>query len=110
MSADPGTIHIHLKWLAAVSIGGYLILLPACIKPYNANIHDPSTGYLVVAGNLNAAPAGSIINLSRTVPISDTATTVYENGATVTVECSNGTSYPSTFMSGGNYSFGVLPL
>jgi hypothetical protein len=101
---------LTIQWIATLAIIGNLMLWPACIKPYNANIHNASTGYLVVSGNLNSAPAGTIINLSRTVPISDTATTVYENGATVAVECSDGTSFPATFMSLGNYNLGVLPL
>ncbi len=110
MKQQKNWIHIPIKWVGAVPAVAWLILMAGCIKPYNPNIHNPSTGYLVVAGNLNTAPASTVINLSRTVPISDTATTVYESGATVAVECSDGTSFPSTFTSGGNYNFGLLPL
>jgi hypothetical protein len=100
----------RMKWMVATWLCVYLLQLLGCIKPYNANINGPATGYLVVAGNLNSAPAATIINLSRSIKLSDTSTMQYENGATVTVEGSDGTSYPSTFASGGNYNFGVLQL
>ncbi len=110
MKQRQGWMGSRVKWMVAVAGCVYLLQLPGCIKPYNANITSPTTGYLVVAGNLNSAPAVTVINLSRSIPLSDTSTMQYENGATVTVEGSDGTSYPSTFASGGNYNFGVLPL
>ena len=84
--------------------------IAGCIKPYNPNIQSPATGYLVVEGNLNAAPAPTTITLSRTEPLTDTASQVFENGASVTVECSDGTTDPAVFGGNGTYNFGVLPL
>jgi hypothetical protein len=110
MTQRQGWTSSWTKWLTASPVLAYCVLLSGCIKPYNAHIQSPGTGYLVVAGNLNAAPASTVINLSRTVAVSDTATTVYENGATVAVECTDGTTYTSAFASGGNYNFGVLAL
>lgn len=93
---------------------GYLFLMgmsiPGCIKPYNPNIHSPATGYLVVEGNLNTAPAPTTITLSRTEPLTDTASQIFENGASVAVECSDGTTDPAVFGGNGTYNFGALPL
>ena len=88
-----------------------ITLVQGCVKPYNPNVHSPGTGYLVVEGNLNSGPATTNIILSRSIPLSDTASEVYENTAVVTVEGSDGTSFTSTALdSAGIYAFGVLPL
>lgn len=82
----------------------------SCIKPYNPNISSPATGYLVVEGNLNTAPAPTTITLSRTEPLSDTASEIFESGATVYVEGSDGFVDSVTSSGNGAYNFGALPL
>jgi hypothetical protein len=82
----------------------------SCVKPYNANIHAPATGYLVVEGNLNTAPTPTTITLSRSVALTDTASEVYENGAAVYVEGSDGFMDSATSGGNGTYNFGALPL
>ena len=82
----------------------------SCIKPYNPNISSPATGYLVVEGNLNTAPATTTITLSRTVPLTDTASEIFESGATVYVEGSDGFVDSVTSSGNGAYNFGALPL
>jgi hypothetical protein len=63
-----------------------------------------------VEGNLNSAPANTTITISRSEPLTDTATEMFENGAAVTVEGSDGSVYTATAGGNGAYSFGVLPL
>lgn len=84
-------------------------LLPACVTPYNPNVRGPSTGYLVVEGNLNKGQA-TTITLSRTTPVSDTVTQLFETGATVQVEGSDGSLVPLPETSPGQYSVDSLPL
>jgi hypothetical protein len=50
------------------------------------------------------------MTLSRTEPLSDTATEIYENGATVSVEGSDGSAYSGAAGGIGTYNFGPLPL
>jgi hypothetical protein len=95
----------------------YLLMIvltgSGCVKPYVPNVHTPATGYLVVEGNLNTAPASTTITLSRTsplVPQVDTVTETFENGATVSVEGSDGSAYIAVAGGSGTYNFAALPL
>jgi hypothetical protein len=86
-----------------------LLLLAGCIKPYNPPVNYPSTGYLIVEGNINNGPGPTRIILSRSGPLSDTATEVFEQNALVTLEGSDGTQFTATG-SGGVYLFNGLAL
>ena len=81
-----------------------------CIKSYTPNVHSPVTGYLVVEGNINTAPTTTTITLSRTEPLTDTASQLFENGATIAVEGSDGSIYNGAQAGSGQYSFGAIPL
>jgi hypothetical protein len=104
----------NVRFTGALPLAGCLLIIVmntwSCIKPYTPNVHSPATGYLVVEGNLNTAPAITTITLSRTVPLSDAASQVFENGAAVSVEGSGGSAYTGTPSGNGTYTFGSLPL
>ncbi|TDX00316.1 DUF4249 domain-containing protein [Dinghuibacter silviterrae] len=86
------------------------IFLAACVKPYSPKLNNPATGYLVVEGNINAGTGPSMLVLSRTVALTDTTVEVFEPGATVALEGSDGSSYAATAGTNGTYAFGALPL
>ncbi|HTJ12093.1 MAG TPA: DUF4249 domain-containing protein [Dinghuibacter sp.] len=86
------------------------ICIAGCVKPYSPHLNNPPTGYLVVEGNINAGAGPSTIILSRSVPLTDTASEVFEEGATVALEGSDGTTYASAPGANGTYTFGALPL
>src|ERR1700744_550154 len=87
-----------------------MVCVTGCVKPYNPHLNNPPTGYLVVEGNINTGAGPSTVILSRSVALTDTATEVFEQGATVVLEGSDGTTYTSTPGASGTYVFGALPL
>ena len=82
----------------------------ACKKPYAPNITSSNSNYLVVYGVINSGQDSTIINLSRTVNISDTAKTKPEAGAQATVESDHNTSYSLQEISVGKYAAPNLNL
>lgn len=87
-----------------------IVCFTGCIKPYSPQLNNPPTGYLVVEGNINTGMGPSTVILSRSVALTDTASEVFEQGATVILEGSDGTTYASAAGANGTYTFGALPL
>lgn len=87
-----------------------LCIAAGCVKPYTPKLNNPVTGYLVVEGNINVGAGPSPIILSRSEALTDTATEIFEEGATVVLEGSDGSSYSATPATQGTYTFGALPL
>lgn len=65
--------------------------------------NQQSNGYLVVDGVIVAGNDSTIIQLNRTMPVSDTASIKFEEGAQVQVVGQQGDVYPLTYIGGGRY-------
>src|SRR5690242_13902637 len=80
-----------------------LALLSGCIEPYPAPVTDGEVNYLVVDGSLNSS-AGSIqVKLSHAVPLASTEPPPPELMAQLSVEDSDGNTYPLIEKGGGLY-------
>jgi hypothetical protein len=93
----------------AVTIGIVYCLAGGCVKPYTPKVNSPATGYLVVEGNINNGAVPTQIILSRSEALSDTATEIFENNASVVLEGSDGTMFTASG-NGGIYQFDSLAL
>lgn len=69
-----------------------LLFSGECREIYNAPVHSPETGYLVVEGFINSAGI-TTVRLSRTVKLDKGDTIKYEYNASVTIESENGESF-----------------
>ena len=84
------------KWLCV------LLSLFGCIQKYNPQPGRNYTNALVVAGSLNAGQGQAILKLSRSGTLSAPGQ-FPEDGATVTIQSSDSTTYVLTGASAGNY-------
>ncbi|HLA59209.1 MAG TPA: DUF4249 domain-containing protein [Puia sp.] len=84
-----------------------LICITACKDKYDPDIHLSSSGLLVVEGFINAGTGSTTISLSRTTAI-DHIAEIPEPGAQIEVQSENGTSYPLSEDTNGNYSINQL--
>lgn len=67
--------------------------------------------FLVVEGDIVLGGAPTVIRLSRSKPVGDTAvTSAFENGALVTVQSDQGRSFNLPQVSGGMYSIDNIPM
>lgn len=98
------------KEYIAIFIIGMLMVWTGCKKPYMPPAITTASNYLVVEGVINTGPDSTIIRLSRTVPLSSSAGTTPEAGATVAVESDANTSYPLTETGNGHYVTAGLNL
>jgi hypothetical protein len=78
---------------------GNLLMIFCCIaagckKPYDPPEIAAPNSYLVVEGVINSGADSTIIQLSRTIALSSTATPPIVTGATVAVQGDQNTSYP----------------
>jgi hypothetical protein len=96
-----------MRYIGIISI---FFIAAGCIKPYTPHLNQPATGYLVVEGNINMGDGPSPIILSRSEPLTDTSVEIFENGASVTLEGSDGSTYIASPGGPGTYTFGSLPL
>ncbi len=80
-----------------------LLLALGCRDKYNAPVISPSTGYLVVEGNINSGNGTTTITLSRTTKL-DSFTIKYEQGAIVKVEGDDNSSYSLAETGAGQYT------
>ncbi len=81
----------------------FLLLVLGCKDKYNAPVVSPSTGYLVVEGNVNSGNGTTTITLSRTTKL-DSLNTKYEQGAIVKVEGDDNSSYSLAETGVGQYT------
>jgi hypothetical protein len=86
-----------------------LASLFGCIQKYNPKPSSTYTNALVVEGSLNSGPGQALLILSRTGSLSAPAQ-MPESGAKVMVQGSDGTSYPLSEISTGNYAAQDLNL
>lgn len=92
-----------IHWLLLV------LVLGACKDKYNAPIHIPATGYLVVEGFINAGSGSTNITLSRATGL-DSPYVIPEYHALVSVESGDGNSYPLTELANGQYTVSQVPV
>jgi hypothetical protein len=94
-----------------IAIGSYIaMILTGCKDLYYPPDSAKDVRSLVVEGLLNSGQAPTVIRLSRTVNLNDTAKIKYELGAQVTVEGENGSKFTLTGNTKGEYSIVQLSL
>jgi hypothetical protein len=86
-----------------------LLCAASCKDKYDADVHLPSSGFLVVEGFINSGVGSTAISLSRSAAIHDIAD-IPEPGAQMEIQSESGISYPLTDQTNGNYSTGQLSL
>lgn len=79
-----------------------ILIIAACKKIVNSPAITAPNSYLVVNGNITVGDT-TVINLSRTVSVTDSAKFIPVSNAVVTVEGSDGTKYPLVSKNNGNY-------
>lgn len=85
------------------------ILLFCCKEKYDAPVNVPVTGYLVIEGYISTnGPAE--LQLSRSIPLDDTAKMINETLAQVRLQGRDNTTYNFTEIGGGRYSISNLNL
>jgi hypothetical protein len=82
----------------------------SCKKNYNPPAITANTNYLVIEGVIAAGQDSTIINLSRTVSVSNQTTNNPELNAIVTVESDQNTSYGIPETDSGKYAAAPLNL
>jgi hypothetical protein len=88
-----------------------LLCLLCCKKPYNPPVVSSPKSYLVVEGVINSGNDSTIIKLSRTANLDSTTITNPVLGAAVTVESSQGNTFPLTDThSNGKYKSAALGI
>jgi hypothetical protein len=80
-----------------------LIYFGSCKEPYTPEVTAENANYLVVEGFINTGTDSTIINLSRTVLVSNKNVTKPELAATVTVESDANSSYALKDQGNGRY-------
>lgn len=90
--------------------GCLLIALSGCKEPYLPPQIIQTSSYLVVDGFINSGGDSTIIKLSRTRNLSDTAKTINEEYAVVTIESEAGNQMRLTYTGNGNYTAPFLPI
>src|ERR1700761_8117053 len=91
-------------------IGLILAMMIGCKKPYSPKIVASNANYLVVEGVINSGQDSTIINLSRTINISDTLKANPELGAQVLVENDQNVTYSIPEIGKGKYASPALNL
>lgn len=69
-----------------------MVIIGSCRENYDPNVRSTEQSFLVVEANLNVAADSTIIRLTRSFKLDDSARLKVENGATVTVEGSDNTT------------------
>lgn len=87
-----------------------LAVIVSCKKPYNPPIVSSDNHYLVVEGVINSGNDSTIINLSRTVKLSENVSTQLVANYTVVVEGEQGNSYALQSEGNGIYDIGPMHL
>jgi hypothetical protein len=85
------------------------ILAVGCTKPYQPEVTNVNSNYLVVEGLINVSDS-TFIRLSRTVLLSEGVRSKPELGAIVTIEGENSQIYPLNEISDGEYVAAPLNL
>lgn len=84
--------------------------IAGCKEEYNPQVKPDEQSVLVAEGILNSGSEPTVIQLSRTVKISDTVKMQPERGARLTIESKSGGSVPLVESDSGRYSADALLL
>ena len=92
-------------------IGWYftLVVFTGCKEKYMPKVNTPASGFLVVEGLINAGTGPTQIRLTRASGL-DSIHLIYERGAEVEVQSSNGASHLLGEQSEGIYSISQVPV
>jgi Domain of unknown function (DUF4249) len=88
----------------------FVILLSACKDKYDFPLKSSDVSLLVVEGVMNAGKDTTVVSLSRSVKINDTAVFYPVASAKVSVESKNGAVYTLLESGNGKYAGNQLPL
>jgi hypothetical protein len=89
----------RINYILIIVIAAFI----SCKKPYNPPVIASATTYLVVEGVINTGADSTIINLSRTVPLSGANTKNPQTHAIITVENDQNGSFSLTETTPGKY-------
>lgn len=87
-----------------------IIIVWSCKKPYSPPAVSSDNHYLVVEGVINSGNDSTFITLSRTVKLSDSASTQAVSNFSVVVEDGQGNSYILKPEGNGKYDIGPMPI
>lgn len=85
------------------------ILLLCCKEKYDAPVNIPSTGYLVIEGYISATGPAEL-QISRTIPLDDSATRINETLAQVRLQGRDNSTYNFIENGPGKYTINNLAL
>lgn len=85
----------------------FFLLAEGCKDRYNAPVVSPDTGYMVIEGNINISNGPTVITISRTNKLNNREIN-FENGAKVTIEGNNNSSYPLAETNPGQYTSDLI--
>lgn len=97
-----------LKNIGSSSFLLCLVWIIACVEPYSPPAIKGRKNFLVVDGFLNATTGEVIVNLSRSIPLSDTTDSPRELNANLTLEDTDGNSFFLYESSPGVYKLSSL--
>src|SRR3569833_4537091 len=100
---------MNIKQLAGLVLFGF-IMVWGCKKLYSPHASSTSNSFLVIEGVIAAGNDSTIIDLSRTIQLTDTIKHKPELGAKVTVDDSQGATYSLTELDSGRYAAPSLNL
>lgn len=87
-----------------------ILLIASCREKYDAPVAATVTGYLVVEGFINYGSNPTVIRLSRTNRLTDTANIVYERSAVVSIEGETNGTYALAETNKGVYTSASIAL
>lgn len=88
---------------ACLLLGLFIVVYSSCREQYDPHVKSTEQSFLVVEANLNAAADTTIVRLTRSFKLDDTARLRTENNAVVTVEGSDNTTRTLTPSGNGYY-------
>lgn len=98
--------HGAIGLLGIILISGMI----SCKERFTPNVQSLEQSFLVVEGNLNAAQDSTVIRLTRSYKLDDTASLKFENNAQLTVEGSDNTTRSLSARGRGYYFSSNLNL
>src|SRR5688572_10953250 len=104
------SIKISTPPLLSTTVFLVLLILTACIEPYNPPSITDTIDILVVDGFLNGTDSSAAVQLSKATPLASGEGRVPELNASVRVEDETGNQFPLTEIGDGNYFGTKLPV
>jgi hypothetical protein len=85
------------------------LLFTGCKEKYTPKVTTPISGFLVVEGIINAGNGPTTMRLTRASGL-DSIHMIYEEGAEIEVQSSDGASYPLAEQGNGLYTISQVPV